>query len=57
MKKLLEISSFYTYVPKTTIIGGTVPEIWSEIDILFYNFEPFFPSRPSPPNNPEKQNF
>ena len=29
-KKLREISSFYTCVPKTTIIWGTVPEIWSE---------------------------
>ena len=26
-KKLLGISSFYTFVPKTTIIWGTVPEI------------------------------
>ena len=29
-KKLLEISSFYTCVPKTTIIWRTVPEICSE---------------------------
>ena len=29
---LLEISSFYTYVPKITIIWCTVPEIWSETD-------------------------
>ena len=42
-KKLLEISSFYTCVPKTTIIWGTVPEIWSEIDRIFCHFRPFFP--------------
>ena len=29
IKKLLEISSFYTYVPKATIIWSTVPEIRS----------------------------
>ena len=28
-KKFLEILSFYTFVPKATIIGGTVPEIQS----------------------------
>ena len=27
-KKRLEISSFYTIVPKLMIIGYTVPEIW-----------------------------
>ena len=41
-KKLLEISSFYTCVSKTTIIWGTAPEIWSETDIIFWHFEPFF---------------
>ena len=30
LKILLEISPFYTSVPKATIIWGTVPEIWSE---------------------------
>ena len=37
-KKLLEISSFYTCQPKTTIIWGTVPEIQSEADIIFVIF-------------------
>ena len=32
-----EISSFYTSVPKITIIWGTVPEIQSETD-MFYHF-------------------
>ena len=58
-KKLLEISSFYICVPKTTIIWGTVPGIQSETN-LFCHFGPFFalPSPPSPhPNKPENQNF
>ena len=52
-KKLLEISSFYTCVPKTTIIWRTVPEICS-VNILGH----FLPvTSPPPPNNPENQNF
>ena len=47
-KKLLEISSFYTCVPKTTIIWGTVPEIQSETN-LFCHFGQFFALPPSPP--------
>ena len=53
-KILLRISSFYTCVPKATIIWGTVPEIQSE---------PFHlpPPPPHPPpfhcNNSENQNF
>ena len=41
-KKLLEISSFYTSVPKTTIIWSTVLEILSETDIwtIFCPFTP-----------------
>ena len=53
--KLLEISSFYTCVPKTTIIRGTVPEIRSETDRIFCHFGPFFALLP--PNNPQNQNF
>ena len=41
-KKLLEISSFYTSVPKTTIIWGTVPETWSEAERIFSHFGSFF---------------
>ena len=32
MKKTLEISSFYTSVPKIMIRSGTVPEIWCATD-------------------------
>ena len=39
-KKLLEISSFYTSVPKTTIIWVTVPEIQSKTDRIFCHFTP-----------------
>ena len=42
-KKLLEISSFYTCVPKIKIIWCPVPEIWSEIDRIFCRFGPFLP--------------
>ena len=52
-----EISSFYTSVPKTTIIWGTVPEIQSETDRIFYHFEPFFFPFPPLLNNLENQNF
>ena len=57
-KKLLEISSFYTRVPKTTIIWGKVPEI--QRDRIFGHFGPYFTllTPPSPsPNNPDNQNF
>ena len=55
-KKLLEISSFYTCVLKTTIIWGTVPEIWSETE-FFCHFGSFFALFPPSLNNPENQNF
>ena len=42
MKKMLEVSSFYKCVPKTTIIWGTIPELWSKRDIIFCDFVPFF---------------
>ena len=43
-KKLLEIS-FYTCVPKTTIIWGTVTEIWREKQfvVILDHFLPFYP--------------
>ena len=46
-KKLLEIS-FYTCVPKATIIWGTVPEIQSETNFLVIlgHFLPFTPLPP-----------
>ena len=41
-QNLLEISSFYTCVPKTTIIWGTVPKIRSETFFVILNhFLPF----------------
>ena len=52
--KLLEISSFYTRVPKTTIIW-----VWflshSVWDRIFCHFGPFFSFYS--PNNPQYQNF
>ena len=53
-KKLLEISSFCTCVPKTTIIWGMVPEIRSETG-LFCHIGQFFAL--FPPKNTENQNF
>ena len=38
---MLEMSSFYTCASKTTIIWGTVPEIWSETDRSFYHLGQF----------------
>ena len=35
-KQLLEISSFYTCVPKTTTIWGTVAEIQSEKNFCYF---------------------
>ena len=41
-KNLLQISSFYTSLPKTTIIQGTVSKIRSKTDIIFCHFWQFF---------------
>ena len=49
-KKLLEISSFYTCVPKPIIIWGTVPATRSETE-LWASFCPF---NPLPPDNLKK---
>ena len=51
--------SFYTCVPKTTTIWGTIPEIQSETTFLSFwaIFCPLTPPFTSPPpNNPENQN-
>ena len=40
-KKLLEMSSFYTCVAKSTIIWGALPKIWSETN-FFCHFGSFF---------------
>ena len=42
-KKHLEMSSRYTYVPKTTIIWCMFPEIWNTTEIIFCHFVSFFP--------------
>ena len=55
LEKQLKISSFYTCVPKATIMWGTVPEIQSETDKIFCHFGPFFTILS--PNNMENQNF
>ena len=55
-QKRLEISSFYTSVPKIMIICYTVPEIWrvTDVIVIFYFglFLHFYP-----PNSPKNQNF
>ena len=59
-KKRLEISSFYTSVPKIMIIGFTVPEIWLVTDvILVFHFGIFFALllSPLPKKSPKNQNF
>ena len=63
-KNLLEISSFYTFVPKITIIWFRVPEIQSETDRIFCHFGFWAIFCPSPPfplmilnNDPENQHF
>ena len=54
-QKHLEISLFYTSVPKIVIICYTVPAIWRVMDVIFFSFWaiflPFYP-----PNDPKNQN-
>ena len=53
---MLEISSFYTCVPKTTIMWDTVPKMQSETELLsFWAIFCLFNSLHL--NNPEKLNF
>ena len=56
-KNFLEISSFYTCVPKITIIWCMVPEIQSETDKNFLSFWAIFCPFTSPTNDLEYQNF
>ena len=42
-KKYLEISSFYTNVPKIMIIGYAVPEIWHMMDVIIIFLGYFLP--------------
>ena len=43
-KQKMEISSFYTCVPKIMIICNTVPEIWHVTDIVRGEYRPFLRS-------------
>ena len=54
-KECLDISSFYTSVPKIMIISYTVPEIWHVTDvILFFIFGYLLPFYPLPSYQPKK---
>ena len=54
-KKHLEISSFYTSVPKIMIICCTVPEIWRVADVIvIFHFVPYFALLP--PNSLKNRN-
>ena len=46
-KKCLEMSLFYTSVPKIMFICYTVPEIWCVTDVITFHFRPFFVLLPS----------
>ena len=49
-KKPLEISSFYTSVPKVMTICYTVPKIWCMMDVIFiFHFGLFFALLPQHP--------
>ena len=51
-KNHLEISSFYTSVPKIKIICSTVLEIWCMMDVIIFHFGLFFAlSFPLPPTS------
>ena len=51
-KNPLEISSFYTSVPKIKIICSTVLEIWCMMDVIIFHFGLFFAlSFPLPPTS------
>ena len=41
-RKHLEMSSFYTSVPKIMIMYYTVPEIWCVTDVIIFHFGPIF---------------
>ena len=57
-KKHLEISSFYTTVPKIMIICYTVPEIWCVMDVIaIFHFGLCFSFLPPTFNNPKNEKF
>ena len=48
-KEVLEISPFYSSIPKIMIVGYTVPEIWHVTDvIIIFHLDIFFPLLPLP---------
>ena len=51
-KHILEISSFYTGVPKIMIMCYTVPKILHMEDVIIFHFRQFFAL-----NNPKNENF
>ena len=56
-KKHLEISSFYTTIPKIMIKCCTAPEIWCMTDVIIFRFGLLFVLPPSHPNSLKSQNF
>ena len=52
IKKNLEISSFYTNVPKIMVICYTVPENLCVTDVIIFHFGLFFTLSPPPPPPP-----
>ena len=46
-KKQQEISSFYVSVPKIMIRWCSVPEIWCVMDVIIFDFGPFFALLPN----------
>ena len=55
IKKCLEISSFYTSIPKIMIICYTVPEIQPMTHVIIFHFGRFLPFYPR--NSPKNENF
>ena len=53
VKKILEISSFYTSVTKIMIICYTAPEIWHVTHVIIFHFGLFFSLLA--PNSPKNQ--
>ena len=60
--KHMEISSFYTGVPKIMMMAYTVPDIWQVTDVIvIFYFGLYFslyptPPPPPPPNSPKNKN-
>ena len=52
---MLDISSFYRYVPKITVTWCMVPEIWNATDRIICHYGPFFALLP--PYGPRKSKF